>query len=68
MTDRRVQTYELYLAAWAAIPDAERVRMLRESLSEQIAFENPTQTRRGLADVEEHLEGFQVRSLQGPSG
>ncbi len=65
MSDERVQTYDRYLAAWSAIPDAERARMLRESLSEQIVFTNPQQTRCGLSEVVEHLEGFQVRSPGG---
>ena len=39
--------------------------MLRKSLSEDIVFKNPLQTRYGLAEVTEHLEGFQVRSPGG---
>ncbi len=62
MPDKRVEVYELYLAAWSPVSDAERARMLRESLSEQIVFSNPMQTRHGLSDVAEHLRGFQVRS------
>jgi hypothetical protein len=65
MSDKRAQTYDLYLAAWSAVPDAERARMLRECLSEDIVFKNPLQTRHGLAEVTEHLEGFQVRSPGG---
>jgi hypothetical protein len=29
MSEQRVQTYDLYLAAWSAISDADRERMLR---------------------------------------
>ena len=65
MSDKRVQTYELYLAAWAAIPDAERESRLRASVTNDVVFENPMQTRRGIADVVEHLEGFQARSPGG---
>jgi hypothetical protein len=65
MSDPRVETYEVYLSAWSAIPDDERTKRLRESLSEHIVFTNPTQTRRGLADVSEHLQGFQRRSPGG---
>jgi hypothetical protein len=65
MSDKRAQIYDLYLAAWSAVSDAERARMLRESLSEDIVFKNPLQTRHGLAEVTEHLEGFQVRSPGG---
>jgi len=39
--------------------------MLRESLSQDIVFKNPLQTRHGLAEVTAHLEGFQVRSPGG---
>ncbi len=49
MSDPRVKAYETYLSAWSAIPDEERARLLRESLSESIVFTNPLKTRRGLA-------------------
>jgi hypothetical protein len=65
MSDPRVKTYETYLSAWSKIPDEERARLLRESLSESIVFTNPMKTRRGLADVAEHLQGFQQRSPGG---
>jgi hypothetical protein len=65
MSDARVKTYETYLSAWSEIPDEERARRLRESLSESIVFTNPMRTRRGLADVAEHLQGFQQRSPGG---
>jgi hypothetical protein len=65
MSDPRVKTYETYLSAWSAIPDDERVKLLHESLSQDIVFTNPTQTRRGLADVAVHLQGFQQRSPGG---
>ena len=65
MTDKRAQTYELYLAAWAAISEADREGKLRESCAEDVVFANPTQSRHGIADVIEHLEGFQKRSPGG---
>jgi SnoaL-like domain len=65
MSDPRVKTYEIYLSAWSAIPDDERAKRLRESLSEGVVFTNPTQTRHGLADVAVHLQGFQQRSPGG---
>jgi hypothetical protein len=65
MSDPRVKTYEIYLSAWSAIPDDERAKRLRESLSEEIVFTNPMQTRRGLADVAVHLQAFQQRSPGG---
>ncbi len=61
MLDTRVKTYDLYLAAWSPIPDVDREHRLRQSLTEDILFENPMKTRRGLAEVAEHLRGFQVR-------
>jgi hypothetical protein len=65
MSDPRVKTYETYLSAWSKIPDEERLRRLRESLSERIVFTNPMKTRRGLAEVVEHLQGFQQRTPGG---
>ena len=65
MSDARVKTYETYLSAWSDIPDEQRARLLRESLSESIVFTNPLKTRRGLAEVVEHLQGFQQRSPGG---
>jgi SnoaL-like domain len=65
MSDPRVKTYETYLSAWSDVPDEERARRLRETLSESIVFTNPMKTRRGLAEVVEHLRGFQQRSPGG---
>ena len=63
MADPRVKTYEPYLSAWSMISDEERARLLRESLSESVRFTNPLKTRRGLAEVVEHLQVFQERLL-----
>ncbi|MDZ4866924.1 MAG: nuclear transport factor 2 family protein [Alphaproteobacteria bacterium] len=65
MSDPRIKTYEIYLSAWSAVPDAERAKLLRECLSEDIVFTNSTQTRRGLADVAVHLQDFQKRTPGG---
>ena len=65
MIDDRARLYDVYLAAWSGIPDAERHRMLHESLSETIVFANPMKTRRGITEVAEHLAGFQQRSPGG---
>lgn len=65
MTDKRVATYDTYLSAWSAIPDEVRRRLLRESVTEDVVFRNPMQTRVGLDDVVKHLEGFQQRSPNG---
>ena len=65
MSVTRVEIYDLYLAAWSAIPDAERERLLRACLSDNMVFVNPQQIRRGIADVAVHLEGFQQRTPGG---
>ena len=65
MSGQRAKIYDLYLSAWSAVTDAERERMLRESVSENIVFTNPQQTRRSIDGVIQHLEGFQVRSPGG---
>ena len=65
MSDKHVQTYDLYLAAWSAVPDAERARMLSESCTDDVVFTNPMQTRHGLADLAQHLKAFQVRTPGG---
>lgn len=65
MIDKRVATYDTYLSAWSAVSDVERRRRLRESVTEDVVFRNPMQTRVGLDDVVKHLEGFQQRSPNG---
>jgi len=65
MTDKRALTYDTYLSAWAAIPDAERRRLLRESVSEDVVFTNPMQARTGIDGMVAHLEAFQQRSPNG---
>ena len=65
MSDKRVATYDRYLAAWGAVSDAERERMLQDSVAENVVFENPQQTRRGRAELTAHLQGFQARTPGG---
>ena len=65
MPDPRVTTYETYLSAWSAIADEERMKRLRESVTTDIVFTNPQQTRHGIAEVIEHLQGFQKRTPGG---
>ena len=65
MTDKRVDAYELYISAWSAISDEERLRRLRASVAQAIIFRNAMKTRNSLADVVEHLEAFQQRSPGG---
>lgn len=59
--DPRAATYERYLDAWSAVAPEERLSLLRDSVTEDVLFENPTQTRNGMADLIDHLEGFQRR-------
>ena len=49
MTDKHVDAYELYISAWSAISDEERLRRLRASVVQAIIFRNATQTRNGLS-------------------
>jgi hypothetical protein len=65
MTDKRVDAYELYISAWSAISNEERLRRLRASVAQAIIFRNAMKTRNSLADVVEHLEAFQQRSPGG---
>ncbi len=65
MTNPYAETYDRYLAAWAPVSPDERLDLLRRSLAETIVFTNPQQVRRGIADIVEHLEGFQHRTAGG---
>jgi SnoaL-like domain len=65
MTDFRVAAYECYLSAWAAVSDAQRLSLLREGVTQGVIFSNSTRTRTGIADVVDHLEGFQRGSPGG---
>lgn len=65
MSDKFAQTYTRYLAAWSNISDPERTKMVGETVTDDVVFNNPTQTRRGRADLVAHLEGFQQRTPNG---
>jgi len=66
MFDRRVQRYNLYLAAWSQVSGEERARMLQESCSVNIVFTTSIQTRHGLADLAAHLnDSFRMNNLIG---
>ena len=65
MSHPKAAIYDLYLAAWSDVSDAERATLLDESLSDRIVFANPRQTRCGKAAIVEHLEGFQRRTPGG---
>ena len=65
MSDTHLKSYERYLSAWSNVSSTERERLLRESVIEDVIFENPMQTRHGIPDVIAHLEGFQARFPDG---
>ena len=65
MADKRAETYTLYLSAWSKSTDGEREDKLKGSVVENIVFRNPMQSRAGMRDVIDHLEGFQMRSPGG---
>lgn len=65
MTRSYAGTYDLYLDAWGPMSRDERTDLLRRSLAETAVFANPQQVRRGIQDIEVHLEGFQVRTPGG---
>ena len=65
MTDPRIAVYEAYVSAWSALPDDERLRLLRGSLTEEITFSNATKPRAGIADIADHLAGFQAKTPGG---
>lgn len=65
MTQSYAETYELYLDAWGPMSRDERTDLLRRSLAKTAVFINPQQVRRGIQDIEVHLEDFQVRTPRG---
>ncbi len=65
MTDKRADTYNLYLSAWSKISDSEREDRLNRSVVENIVFRNAMQNRSGIRDLIDHLEVFQARSSGG---
>ena len=62
MTDHRISTYESYLKAWSAVPDDERLALLRMSVTDKIVFKNATKSRAGIPDMTEHLSAFQHKT------
>ena len=61
MSDSHLKSYERYLFAWSNVSSADREKLLRESVIEDVIFKNPLQTRHRIPDVITHLEGFQAR-------
>lgn len=65
MSDTRLRNYDLYLSAWSAISDEERMERLRGSLAPSVVFDNPTKIRRGLEEVAQACAEFQKRTPGG---
>jgi hypothetical protein len=61
-TDTIEQLFKSYLDAYADIAPAERERLLRQSVSDDVGFTNPTGDGKGFSNLIEHIEGFQKRA------
>jgi hypothetical protein len=64
-TDTIEQLFKSYLDAYADIAPAERERLLRQSVSDDVVFTNPTGDGKGFSNLIEHIEGFQKRAPGG---
>ena len=56
------QVWAFYLEAYSDIAPAERERLLRKSVSDDVVFTNPNGEGRGLANLLEHIRQFQEKS------
>ena len=56
------QAYDRYLAAYSDIEPAERERLLRRSVSEDILSVNPEGESHGISSLLAHIEGFQKQN------
>jgi len=67
MTDDTLQQlWKSYLDAYADIPAAERERLLRQSVVDDIVFSNPTGDEgRGFGNLVEHVSQFQKKNPGG---
>jgi SnoaL-like domain len=61
MIETQVDTYQRYLDAWSNVTADQRIALLQQSLTAGIVFENTTQTRMGIAEIADHLAGFQSK-------
>lgn len=55
------QTYEHYLIAWSAIPQAERRRILEDTLAHNIRYLDAMTSGTGIDRLANHLAAFQAR-------
>jgi len=67
MTNDTVQQFwKSYLDAYADIPTADRERLLRQSVADDIVFSNPTgEEGRGIGSLIEHVSQFQTKNPGG---
>lgn len=60
MTDEALQKlWNAYQGAWADIPAEERERLLRQTLTPDVAFTNPDADERGIERMITSINGFQ---------
>ena len=64
--DSLQQLWKSYLDAYADIPAAERERLLRQSVADDIVFSNPTgEEGQGFGNLVEHVSQFQKTNPGG---
>ena len=62
MTDERVEeVWKSYQDAWADIPHAERERLLRRSVTEDVSFTSVAGKGQGIEELIPHIEQFQTQ-------
>lgn len=54
-----MKTWKAYQDAWADVTPVERERLLRQSVTEDVAFASPVAEGKGFAALLEHLGDFQ---------
>ena len=60
--DTLQQTYNSYLDAYSDVTADERERLLKQSVTHDVVFTNPTGDGQGFGTLVEHIEQFQKRS------
>ena len=58
---QRSGAYQRYIVAWSSVDEAERLRILEETVSEDVAYLDAMTSRAGRTDLADHLAGFQHR-------
>ena len=57
----RLDTYERYVTAWSPLSDAERARVLSETVSDDVQYRDANGPRSGPVQLAAFLSGFQDR-------